>query len=64
MRNIPHLFAWAKKHLNPDHFVGFGAAPWAGVSEEGNPAWFDAAELLRDVKVGDEAAKSGKGAAV
>ena len=62
--NIPNLFAWSKKHLNPDHFAGFGVAPWAGVSEVGNPVWFEAAELLRDVKVGDESARSGKGTSV
>ena len=48
--NIPNLFAWSKTHLNPEHFVGFGVAPWAGLSAAGNPLWFEAAELLGAVK--------------
>lgn len=48
--NIPNLFAWAKKNLPPERFVGFGAAPWAGMKASGNPVWFEAAELLGEVK--------------
>ena len=48
--NIPNLFAWAKKHLNPEHFVGYGVAPWAGMKASGNDIWFEAAELLGEIK--------------
>ena len=48
--NIPNLYKWAKANLDPKHFVGFGAAPWAGVAEGGNAVWFEAAELLGSLK--------------
>ena len=31
-------------------FVGFGATPWAGMKAAGNPIWFEAAELLGEIK--------------
>lgn len=48
--NIRNLFAWAKKHLDPEHFVGYGVAPWSGVKASGNGIWFEAAELLGEIK--------------
>jgi len=48
--NLPNLYAWAKAHLPPERFVGFGAAPWAGMKAAGNPIWFEAAELLGEIK--------------
>ncbi len=48
--NLPNLFAWAKANLPAERFVGFGAAPWAGMKAAGNPAWFEAAELLGEIR--------------
>ena len=47
--NIPNLYRWACANLDPEHFVGFGVAPWAGLSAAGNGEWFESVDLMRSV---------------